>query len=230
MPPGFELRENWPQTTRGRVDGSARDDDIDYAILGLHLLERHGAGAPARPRRRRLAHLLPYLQVYTAERAVYRNLRPGASRPATAATVPQPVPRVDRRAHPGRRLRLGAARATACGGRCWRTRTRALSHIANGIYGEMWAAALVACAFTASDARSAIEASLAHVPPRSRLAEALRDVLDIDARGADLGRRRSSAIQRRLRPLQLGPHHQQRSAHRRRPAVGSRATTRRPSA
>lgn len=43
MPAGFELRDNWPETTRGRVDGSARDDDIDYPILALHLLETHGA-------------------------------------------------------------------------------------------------------------------------------------------------------------------------------------------
>ena len=35
-------------------------------------------------------------------------------------------------------------------------------------------------------------ASLAHIPPRSRLAEALRDVLDIEARGAELGRGRST--------------------------------------
>ena len=35
MPAGFELRECWPTTTRGRVSGSARDDDIDYTILLL---------------------------------------------------------------------------------------------------------------------------------------------------------------------------------------------------
>jgi len=38
MPDSFELRDNWPDTTRGRVNGSARDDDIDYPIFGLYLL------------------------------------------------------------------------------------------------------------------------------------------------------------------------------------------------
>ncbi|MGW4490113.1 hypothetical protein ACWEOE_40650 [Amycolatopsis sp. NPDC004368] len=30
-------------STRDNIDGSDRDDDIDYSILGLHLLEQHGA-------------------------------------------------------------------------------------------------------------------------------------------------------------------------------------------
>jgi hypothetical protein len=51
-----------------------------------------------------------------------------------------------------------------------------LSHTANGIYGELWSAALLAEAFPATTVEEAFEASLAHVPPRSRLAEALRDV------------------------------------------------------
>ncbi|MFB7496459.1 hypothetical protein ACFC09_17530 [Streptomyces sp. NPDC056161] len=45
------------------------------------------------------------------------------------------------------------------------------------MYGEMWAAALVAAAFTGT-AREAVETSLTCVPPGSRLAEAVRFVLD----------------------------------------------------
>jgi ADP-ribosylglycohydrolase len=58
-----------------------------------------------------------------------------------------------------------------------------LSHTANGIYGELWSAALVAEAFTASTVAEAFEASLAHVPPRSRLAEALHDVNGMRRKG-----------------------------------------------
>ena len=181
MPPGFDLRENWPQTTRGRVDGSARDDDIDYAILALHLLERRGAAL--RPRDVATAWLtyLPYLQVYTAERAVYRNLLQGVA-PGVAATARNPY-----REWIGALIR-GDAFGWAQPGRpraaaLLAIQDAALSHTANGIYGEMWAAALVASAFTATDPRSAIETSLAHIPPRSRLAEAIRDVLDLEARG-----------------------------------------------
>jgi ADP-ribosylglycohydrolase len=50
----------------------------------------------------------------------------------------------------------------------------ALSHTANGIYGEMWAAALVAAAFASSSAREALDQAARVVPARSRLAESLR--------------------------------------------------------
>jgi hypothetical protein len=40
VPDGFWLHRSWPETTLGRVRGSARDDDIDYSILGVWLLER----------------------------------------------------------------------------------------------------------------------------------------------------------------------------------------------
>jgi len=42
MPEGFRLPECWPETTRGHIHGAARDDDIDYSILNLRLLEQYG--------------------------------------------------------------------------------------------------------------------------------------------------------------------------------------------
>lgn len=182
MPAGYVLRENWPHTTRGNVHGSDRDDDIDYAILGLHLLERHwGALRPDDVARAWLTYL-PYLQVYTAERAVYRNLLCGVA-PGEAARTRNPY-----REWIGALIRgdvfgwVNPGRPRAAAILAWHDAS--LSHVANGIYGEMWAAALVAAAFAAPGPRAAIEASLDQVPPRSRLAEALRDVLAMDAAGA----------------------------------------------
>lgn len=181
MPERFELRENWPHTTRGNVNGSARDDDIDYPILGLHLLEQHGAAlSPAHVARAWLL-LLPFMQVYTAERVAYRNLVHGIS-PTDAATYRNPY-----REWIGAQIRgdvhgwvhPGDPRAAAQ----LAYQDAALSHTANGIYGEMWAAALLASAFTAGSAREALESSLEHVPPRSRLAEVVRDVLDQHSAG-----------------------------------------------
>jgi ADP-ribosylglycohydrolase len=64
-------------------------------------------------------------------------------------------------------------------------RDASLSHTANGIHGEMWSAALVAACFAAPDVRAALVGSLQHIPPRSRLAAALRSVLDLHASGLD---------------------------------------------
>ena len=181
MPEGFEFRDNWPQTTRGRVDGSARDDDIDYTILGLHLLETRGTGLRPEHVGDAWTSLFPLTQVYTAERAAYVNLVNGLR-----------VPEVARHRNPYREWIGAQIRGDAFGyvhpGDPWAAaalayRDATLSHVANGVYGEMWAAALVAAAFTASDAASAVAAANAVVPPRSRLGEALAHVVRLHRSG-----------------------------------------------
>lgn len=182
MPAGFEMRENWRETTLGRVNGSARDDDIDYPILGLHLLEQHGAALQPSHVAEAWLLLLPFLQVFTAERAVYRNLVHGLALPEVT------VFRNPYREWIGAQIRgdvfgwtcPGDPRAAAM----IAFQDASLSHVANGVYGEMWAAALVSCAFAAGSAREAVEVSLAHVPPRSRLHEAIADVLGQHASGS----------------------------------------------
>jgi ADP-ribosylglycohydrolase len=74
-------------------------------------------------------------------------------------------------------------------------RDAALSHTANGVYGELWSAALVAAAFTCN-ARQAIEASHACVPPKSRLAEAVGVVLDLHESGIGWERARAAIEER----------------------------------
>jgi ADP-ribosylglycohydrolase len=171
------LRENWPETTRGRVRGSARDDDIDFAILGLHLLEQHGSSLRPLHVAQAWLSLLPYLQVYTAERATYRSLLAGV--PVEQAAVTR---------NPYREWIGALIRGDAFG---WTNPGRprdaivlayqdaSLSHVANGVYGELWSAAIVASAFTASTAREAFDRSLRSVPPGSRLFEALAGVRDL---------------------------------------------------
>ncbi|MFE2045864.1 ADP-ribosylglycohydrolase family protein [Streptomyces sp. NPDC059477] len=181
MPAGYELREFWTYTTRGRITESARDDDIDYTILGLHLLEEYGFGFTTADVATEWLDRLPYTQTYTAERATYRNLVIGLG-PDTAARVDNPYREwigAQIRADIYGYVRPGDPRAAAE----LAYRDAVLSHTANGVYGEMWSAALVAAAFTAPTARAAVEISLTCVPPRSRLAEALTFVLERHAAG-----------------------------------------------
>lgn len=181
MPAEFQLRENWPETTRGNVAGSARDDDIDYPILGLHLLEMHGSGITPAIVGEAWLRLFPYRQIFTAERAAYLNLLHGvpADRAATTrnpyrewigALIRGDVYGWTNPGRPREAMRLAYQDAT-------------LSHTANGVYGELWSAALLAGAFTASTVEEAFKASLDHVPPRSRLAETLHDVRGMHLQG-----------------------------------------------
>jgi ADP-ribosylglycohydrolase len=182
MPAQFQLRECWPDTTLGNIHGSARDDDIDYTILGLYLIERHGTNLRPDDVAAEWLDRLPYMMTYTAERATYRNVINGV--PADlAGEIDNPY-----REWIGAQIRgdifgfvnPGNPRAAATEA----FQDAALSHRANGIYGEMWSAALVAAAFTAPDAEAAIRSSLEHIPPRSRLYEAITDVLGCHTQGA----------------------------------------------
>ena len=183
MPDEFDLNGSWPVSTRGRVNGSARDDDIDYAILALHLLETHGRGLTPELVGEAWIEFLPLLQTYTAERAAYINLANGL-RP----------PEVARFRNPYREWIGAQIRADVHGyvnpGNPWTAarsvyRDASLSHTGNGIYGAMWSAALVAAAFTATTPREAVETSLGVLPPRSRLADAVRHVLRLHDEGLD---------------------------------------------
>jgi ADP-ribosylglycohydrolase len=181
MPDGYVLRECWPETTRGNIDASARDDDIDYTMLALHLIERYGTRLRPDDVAAEWLGRMPYMLSYTAERATYRNLINNVA-PEQAADQHNPY-----------REWVGALiRADAFGyvnpGNPRQAATEAyqdgcLSHRGNGIYGQMWAAALVAAAFTASDVIAAVRTSLDHIPPKSRLSEALSGVLDLYVSG-----------------------------------------------
>ena len=171
MPEGFRLRECWPETSRGYVRGAARDDDIDYSILSLWLLERYGFGVtPGRVADAFLA-FLPYMRVFTAERATMVNLLHNV-----------PIAAIGETRNPYREWIGALIRADVYG---WALPDRpgaaarlvfqdaSLSHRSNGIYAAMWAAALVSAACVASSVAEAVERSLDYVPARSRLAEAL---------------------------------------------------------
>lgn len=182
-PPTADLHWTWPQTTRGRVDGGVRDDDIDYAILGLLLQEKCGARLSSQDVAQAWLSYLPFRQTYTAERVAYRNLVTGVPIDAVAS-VRNPY-----REWIGALIRgdifgwthPGDPRAAALSS----YPDARLSHTGNGIYGEMWAAALVAAAFAASSAQDVVRSSLAHIPPRSRLAAAIGAVVAVhDAGGS----------------------------------------------
>jgi ADP-ribosylglycohydrolase len=176
MPEGYTFHPSWPDATRGRITAMARDDDLDYTVLGLRLLERSGRGYTSDDVADLWLTSMPFGMVYTAERVAYRNLVSGQEPPVTARY------RNPYREWIGAQIRADIFGYVSPGDAQGAARLAypdaALSHTGNGIYGEMWAAALIAAAFTALDAREALERALLVVPARSRLAASLRAVLD----------------------------------------------------
>jgi ADP-ribosylglycohydrolase len=181
MPEGFTLHPSWGDATRGRVQGMARDDDTDYTMLALRILEKYGPGFTSADVGTEWLLALPFTMVYTAERVAYRNLIYGLEPPSTA-THRNPY-----REWIGALIRGDMFGYVSPGDPATAARLAyqdaALSHTANGIYGEMWAAALLAAALSSTTAQEALEAALSVVPARSRLAEALRTTMDAHKNG-----------------------------------------------
>ncbi|RJL22966.1 ADP-ribosylglycohydrolase family protein [Bailinhaonella thermotolerans] len=178
-----DIAERWPWNRRSAVnslaeniDGTPEDDDLNFPLLALALLERHGAGFTTGDVAQMWLDELPGGRVFTAERVAYRNLLLGLTPPDTA-TWRNPF-----REWIGAQIRtdvygwanpgdpVAAARLAH--------RDARLSHTANGIYGAMFAAAMCASALVAASVDEVVEAGLSVVPPRSRLAVAVRRAVE----------------------------------------------------
>lgn len=160
---------------KGNIREMARDDDLDYTVLGLHLLETKGGDFRTEDVGELWLERLPVLRTYTAERAAYRNLINGLVPPQTA-TFANPY-----REFIGAQIRadifgyVSPGKPSQAAEFAWRDAR--LSHTKNGIYGSMWVAATLAAAFVANDAEEALYIGMSEIPDSSRLYEALKRCL-----------------------------------------------------
>ncbi|WP_114854385.1 ADP-ribosylglycohydrolase family protein [Brachybacterium sp. YJGR34] len=183
LPDGVpHLHPSAPVATAGRFRDVPRDDDIDWTILGLHLVEQYGEELTTHDVGQEWLDRVPFTQTFTAERAAYRNLIHGLTPPETATRCNPyrewigALIRGDAfgYVHPGNPA--GAARLALVDAR--------LTHTANGVYGEMWAAGLVAAALASTDMEDAFTTARALVPARSRLGATLADIQSLRTGGA----------------------------------------------
>ncbi len=165
------------------LDGAPEDDDLNYPLLGLLLLDRHGHAFTTADVGRLWLDELPAGRTFTAERVAYRNLLDGVEPPHTGSyrnpfrewIGAQIRADVHGWTHPGDPA--GAAVAAH--------RDAVLTHTANGVYGAMFAAAAISAAAGgtaaggAAGVDEALRAGLAVVPPRSRLARAVRHGIEL---------------------------------------------------
>lgn len=183
---------------RDRMNGIPVDDDLQYTILGLLILEEHGPAFSTEDVARAWERYLPF--ACTAEDVALTNLRRGihpleAADPDGTAPAAQACFMSEDRPHAGRgavtnpyyqwigadiradpwgylapgRLELAAELAH---------RDAYLSHRRNGIYGAMYFAAAVAAAFAVDEPMEALRLALTEIPAESRLARELRWALE----------------------------------------------------
>ncbi|OYO21377.1 hypothetical protein CGZ93_10555 [Enemella dayhoffiae] len=183
-----EVSQRWPWNRASRptsleenIDGMPEDDDTNYTLMALRLIEQHGRDFTADDVAQMWLLDLPAGRVFTAERAAYRNLLMGMSPPETAFH------------HNPFREWIGAQIRTDLYG--WVNpgdplaaaemafRDASVSHTRNGIYGAMFVAAMASLAVTGASVEQVLDAGEAVVPPRSRLRAAIRFGRELAERG-----------------------------------------------
>jgi ADP-ribosylglycohydrolase len=171
-------RASRPTSLTENIRGIPEDDDLNFTMLAVVLLERAGRDFDAIDVAKAWLDYLPPGRIFTAERVAVRNLLEGVLPPVTA-TRHNPF-----REWIGARLRVDAY-GWASGGDPARAARMAwedarLSHTANGVYAAMFMAAAHAASLWASSPSECAEVGLSVVPERSRLAEALHFARDLD--------------------------------------------------
>ncbi|MEU0413352.1 ADP-ribosylglycohydrolase family protein [Streptomyces griseorubiginosus] len=166
------------------IDGMPEDDDLNYPLLNLLLLRRHGRDFTTADVARLWLDELPAGRTFTAERVAYRNLLQGLEPPRTA-----------RHRNPFREWIGALIRADVHG---WTNpgdpaaaaaqahRDATLTHTANGVYAAMFTAAVIAAAASGTtDVHTCLRTGLTVVPPHSRLTRAVTHAVELAHRHAD---------------------------------------------
>ncbi len=179
-----EVSERWPWNRASRptslaenIDGIPEDDDLNFTLLGVALLERCGTGFDALDVAKIWLDYLPPGRIFTAERVAMRNVLEAYLPPQTA-TRRNPF-----REWIGARLRVDAygwaapGHPVAAARMAWEDAR--VSHTANGVYAAMFMAAAHAASLSETSAAACADAGLSVVPARSRLAGALRAARDL---------------------------------------------------
>ena len=157
------------------LDHMPIDDDTNYTTTGFLIVKGRGADfTPADVGQFWMANL-PLLATCTAERVAYRNLALHVQPPASASF------RNPYREWIGAQIRADAFGYVNMGHPeraaefAWRDAS--ISHIRNGIYGEMLMAAVIAAAPYCDDPAELLAIGLSEIPATSRLAADVQEVL-----------------------------------------------------
>ena len=177
-------RRSAPTSLAENIDGMPEDDDLNYPLLNLLLLQHHSRNFTTTDVAALWLDELPAGRTFTAERVAYRNLLTGIEPPHTA-----------RHRNPFREWIGALIRADAHG---WTNpgdpaaaaeqahRDAVLTHTANGVYAAMFTAAVIATAATGThDVHACLRTGRSVVPPRSRLAHAIDHAIRLAEEHAD---------------------------------------------
>ena len=165
------------ESLKENLECMTEDDDMNYPMLNLTVFEKYGEEFSTDQVSQTWMDNIPVLSTFTAERVAYANAITGIQPPATAL-IRNPY-----REWIGAQIRADLwgwvspglpQRAVEF---AWRDAR--LSHVRNGIYGEIFFAAAIASSFKHDNINDIIYEALAFIPAKSRFAEAINFVLSL---------------------------------------------------
>ena len=176
-------KRNEHLSTDEKIHGMPFDDDTRFTVLNYLLMRDKGLDFDTWDVAVKWSYTLAYRQVFTAESQAYLNflnldvnpwIKPenaaGFMTDSGVSTYLNPY-----REWIGAQIRadafgyIAAGRPALAAELAWRDAR--FTHIKNGVYGEMFFAALIASAFTVKDADKCFETALSFVPKNSRFRE-----------------------------------------------------------
>ncbi|MBR5258054.1 MAG: ADP-ribosylglycohydrolase family protein [Clostridia bacterium] len=166
-----------------KLSSAPADDDTNYTCLYQALIEKYGRDFNSSDVCSIWLSRQPKTAYCTAERAAYRNMSDGIQPPDTA------VYQNAYREWIGAQIRgdyfgyINPGDPVEAAKMAWKD--AAVSHIKNGIYGEMLIAAMLARAAVSDDIIDIINTSLRCIPSNCRLSEKLRQLLEKYEHGLD---------------------------------------------
>ncbi len=147
------------------------DDDTNYVVLAQKIVQKYGRDFTPKNVLDSWIERQPKTAYCTAERVAYLNYLRGFDAPDTA------VYKNPYREWIGAQIRgdyfgyINPGNPELAAEMAWRDAS--ISHVKNGIYGEMFAAAMIACAAVTDNIKDIIYGGLAQIPATSRLYESV---------------------------------------------------------
>lgn len=157
------------------IDGMPIDDDTNYVILAQEIIQEYGKNFTPYDVAKAWLHYQNKDSYCTAERVAYCNFVKGFA-PPESAIYKNPY-----REWIGAQIRgdyfgyINPGNPEVAAEMAWRDAS--ISHVKNGIYGEMFVAAMLAIAATTSNIEDIILGGLAEIPSTSRLHENVMSVV-----------------------------------------------------
>jgi len=186
-----KLGRHHPQSlgcTRERLCAVVPDDDLNYSILGMLVLEEHGRGFTREHVADCWRRMLPVGWTFGPERKTLAQIAvsdccwPRDSHPLVRFLLVGDT-------YCGAQIRADAYGYAAAGrpelaaDLAWRD--AGLNHVGTGLYATLWTAAAIATACVVRDPVEVFRTATRYIPQRSRFAEAIRKCIELVEASAD---------------------------------------------